>query len=154
MQVNFENKHIKTELAGATGFEAITELVGHLVSAGSLPADAAGAISLAIQERERSMSTGIGLGLAIPHAATPLIHEVIVAFGRSTRGIDFDSLDRQPVRLVVLVIVPAREREKHLSTLARISRLLHNRAVRAALENASDAEGIAAIPNGQVLIPA
>jgi mannitol/fructose-specific phosphotransferase system IIA component (Ntr-type) len=153
MKVTFKNEHIVVGLKSSTGFETIDELVGHLTSVGTISAEAAGPIALALRQRENSMSTGIGLGIAIPHAASPLVNDVIVAFGRSAVGIDFDSLDRQPVRFVLLVIVPTREKEKHLLTLAHISRLLHGKDVRAGLESAADTEAIAHILNGGSLIP-
>ena len=52
------------------------------------------------------MSTGIGFGIAIPHASSDKVEDVVAAFGRSTKGIEFDSLDGQPVFFVVLFVVP------------------------------------------------
>jgi mannitol/fructose-specific phosphotransferase system IIA component (Ntr-type) len=154
MKITFKDEHIVPELKSATGFEIIGELIDHLARVGTIPIDAAAPVTAAVRQRENSMSTGIGFGLAIPHAATPLINELILAFGRSPGGIEFNSLDGQPVRLVMLVLIPAREREKHLLTLAHISRLLHGKEIRAALERAPDGEAITQILNGGSLIPA
>jgi mannitol/fructose-specific phosphotransferase system IIA component (Ntr-type) len=85
------------------------------------------------------MSTGIGFGIGIPHASTDLIYDVIGAFGRSRKGVQFDALDNQPVKLVMLFLVPQGQFQKHLHTLANIAKLLHNKDFRAALENATDA---------------
>ena len=52
------------------------------------------------------MSTGIGFGIAIPHASSDKVDEVVAAFGRSVKGIQFDSLDGQPVFFIVLFVVP------------------------------------------------
>jgi mannitol/fructose-specific phosphotransferase system IIA component (Ntr-type) len=147
MNLIFKTDQIIPKLKNATAFQVIGELVNHLVSIGKILPEAKEPISLAIKRRETSMSTGIGFGIAIPHADTDLINEVIVIFGRSVEGIDFDALDKQPVRLVVLVIVPTREKQKHLLTLASISRLLHNREIRVALQNARDADAILNILN-------
>jgi mannitol/fructose-specific phosphotransferase system IIA component (Ntr-type) len=154
MKTTFIDEHIVPELKSATGFDAIGELVDHLARVETIPIEAAAPVTAAVRQRENSMSTGIGFGLAIPHAATPLIDALIVAFGRSPGGLEFNSLDGQPVRLVTLVLIPAREREKHLLTLAHISRLLHRKETRAALERAPDSEAIAQILNGRSLIPA
>ena len=151
MNLSFKNQHIIPELKSVTGLQAIGELVEHLVSVGTLSMESAGPIAGAIRQRENSMSTGLGFGIAIPHASTPLINEGIVAFGRSRKGIDFDSLDQQPVRLVVLVVVPAREKEKNFLTLARISRFLHGKPVRDALEDAVDADSISNILNEETV---
>lgn len=52
-----------------------------------------------IFERERLGSSGIGKGVAIPHARTEMIKDIVIAFGRSQKGIDFDSLDKKPATL-------------------------------------------------------
>jgi mannitol/fructose-specific phosphotransferase system IIA component (Ntr-type) len=85
------------------------------------------------------MSTGIGFGIGIPHASTDLISEVVGALGRSTRGIEFDALDNQPVKLVMLFLVPQGQFQKHLHTLANIAKLLHKTEFRQSLEQAPDA---------------
>jgi mannitol/fructose-specific phosphotransferase system IIA component (Ntr-type) len=85
------------------------------------------------------MSTGIGFGIGIPHASTDLIEEVVGAFGRSSRGINFDALDSQPVKLVMLFLVPQGQFQKHLHTLAGIAKLLHKTEFRQSLEQAPDA---------------
>jgi mannitol/fructose-specific phosphotransferase system IIA component (Ntr-type) len=148
IKITFKNEHIIPQLESPTALQAIGELVDHLVSVGTLLPEAAGPIAQAIRQRETSMSTGVGFGLAVPHASTPLTTELIVAFGRSHNGIDFDSVDGQAVRLVVLVIAPAREKEKHFLTLSSISRLLHDRDIRLALEQAGDGDSISGILNG------
>jgi mannitol/fructose-specific phosphotransferase system IIA component (Ntr-type) len=86
------------------------------------------------------MSTGIGFGIGIPHASTDLIYEVVGALGRSNSGVSFDALDNQPVKLVMLFLVPQGQFQKHLHTLANIAKLLHKAEFRQALEQAGDAE--------------
>ena len=88
------------------------------------------------------MSTGIGFGIGIPHASTDLIYDVVGAFGRSKKGVNFDALDNQPVNLVMLFLVPQGQFQKHLHTLANIAKLLHNKDFRQALEAAPDAEAM------------
>ena len=151
MNMTFKEEHIIPVLKARNSFEAIGELVEHLVSVGTILPEVAESIAAAVKQRENSMSTGIGFGLAIPHAATPLVHEIVLAFGRSLTGIDFDSVDKQLVQHVVLIITPAGEKQKHLVALARISRLFHDRAIRAALENASTSDAVSDILNGSHL---
>jgi mannitol/fructose-specific phosphotransferase system IIA component (Ntr-type) len=95
------------------------------------------------------MSTGIGFGIGIPHASTDLIGEVVGAFGRSRKGINFDALDNQPVNLVMLFLVPQGQFQKHLHTLAEIAKLLHKKEFRKALEDAPDAEAMLRVINDQ-----
>ena len=115
------------DLHAETRWEAIDELVANLVATGKIrPGDSA-AVTGAVKKRETAMTTGIGLGIGIPHASTDLICEVVGVLGRSARGINFDALDNQPVKLVMLFIVPQGQFQKHPHTLADIAKLLHNR---------------------------
>ena len=142
-------EHIIVDLQASTRWEAIDELLGRLVDCGKiLPGDRE-AVAAVVKRRETSMSTGIGFGIGIPHASTELISEVVGAFGRSRKGVNFDALDNQPVNLVVLFLVPHGQFQKHLHTLASIAKLLHNRDFRHALEEATGAEEIQAIIKAQ-----
>ena len=76
-----------------------------------------------LMERESLGSTGIGDGVAIPHGKLAFIPDIIVAFGRSSRGIDFQSLDRKPAYLFFLIITPIDKPGDHLKMLARVSRI-------------------------------
>jgi mannitol/fructose-specific phosphotransferase system IIA component (Ntr-type) len=135
-------EQIVTDLQAATRWEAIDELIGLLVTSGKIPPEHREQIAAAVKKRETSMSTGIGYGIGIPHASTDLIHEVIGAFGRSKKGVQFESADNQPVRFVMLFLVPYGQFQKHLHTLANIAKLLSNKDLRQALENAPDAGGM------------
>ena len=88
------------------------------------------------------MSTGIGLGIAIPHASSDKVTEVVAAFGRSMTGVEFDSLDGQPVNFVVLFVVPKDQFQTHLRTLAAIAKFLNDRTVRDELAAADSAASI------------
>jgi mannitol/fructose-specific phosphotransferase system IIA component (Ntr-type) len=79
----------------------------------------------ALLERERVMSTGIGGGVAIPHAQCPTVPGLAVALARPALGVNFDSLDEKPVRLVFMIVGPE-ERGGFIRVLARISRLLYS----------------------------
>lgn len=104
---------------------AIDELVGNLVATSKIKPDHKEAILAAVTQRERAMSTGVGFGIGIPHASSDLVSEVIAVIGRSQSGIQFDALDGEPVKLVLLFLVPTGQFQKHVSTLANIAKLLH-----------------------------
>jgi PTS system nitrogen regulatory IIA component len=89
-----------------------------------------------VLEREKLGSTGIGQGIAIPHAKTEQINDIVCALGISQNGIDFDSLDGEPVYIVFLVLAPTKSIGQHLKTLAKIARLLKDKVFRNALRNA------------------
>lgn len=129
---------IVPELNASDRWEAIDELIDHLVQEDKIMPEHREAISAVVKKRETSMSTGIGFGIGIPHASTDLIHEVTGAFGRSKGGVNFDALDNQPVNLVMLFLVPQGQFQKHLHTLANIAKILHNKDFREELENAPD----------------
>src|ERR1051325_6523762 len=132
-------EQIVPDLKAANRWEAVDELLGHLVTCGKIKPENRDQIATVVKKRETSMSTGIGFGIGIPHASTDLIYEVVGAFGRSKKGVNFDALDNQPVNLVMLFLVPQGQFQKHLHTLANIAKLLHNKEFRQALEEAKDA---------------
>jgi len=133
---------IISEMRATDRWEAIEELIDHLVETGKIRSEDRASISNVVRKRENSMSTGIGFGIGIPHASTDLIHEVVGAFGRSSRGVNFDALDNQPVKLVMLFLVPQGQFQKHLHTLANIAKLLHQNEFRQSLEQAPDAQSM------------
>ena len=75
-------------------------------------------------EREKIESTGIGEGIAIPHGRMKKLKNFHIAFGRSTRGVDFDSIDRKPTHLFFLVMAPENAAVNNLKLLGRIVTLL------------------------------
>ena len=133
------NEQILTDLQAADRWQAIEELINNLVATGKIKPEHKAAIAAVVKKRETSMSTGIGFGIGIPHASTDLITEVVGSLGRSKTGVQFDSLDNQPVNLVMLFLVPQGQFQKHLHTLANIAKLLHKAEFRQALEHAPDA---------------
>lgn len=135
---------IVPDLKASNRWEAIDELIANLVATGKIQAADSDAITAAVKKRETSMSTGIGFGIGIPHASTDLIYEVVGALGRSGKGVNFDALDNQPVKLVMLFLVPQGQFQKHLHTLANIAKLLHKAEFREVLEKAPDAVGMLA----------
>src|SRR5258707_14641011 len=133
---------INPDLQATNRWDAIDELINSLVEAGKIKPEHREAIVAVVKKRESSMSTGIGFGIGIPHASTDLIYDVVGAFGRSKRGVNFDALDNQPVNLVMLFLVPQGQFQKHLHTLAKIAKLLHKKEFRQALEVAPDAQAM------------
>jgi len=135
-------EQIITDLQATNCWDAIDELIGKLVECGRLKPAHRDPIAAVVKKRETSMSTGIGFGIGIPHASTDLITEVVGAFGRSHKGVNFDALDSQPVNLVMLFLVPQGQFQKHLHTLANIAKLLHSKEFRQSLEDAPDADAM------------
>lgn len=90
------------------------------------------------QDREALASTGVGSGVAIPHGRLGTVQRLAAALAVSPRGVDFDSVDGQPVHIFVAVLAPERHTGEHLKALARISRLLRDEKVRRRILEAAD----------------
>ncbi|MBM3975929.1 MAG: PTS sugar transporter subunit IIA [Planctomycetes bacterium] len=121
---------------------AIERLVGCLEATGRLAPGSAAETVAAVMERERSMSTGMERGLALPHASIEGLPRVIACMGtiHDPRGLPFESIDRRPARIVVLLLVPRAQKLLHIRTLAEIARLLSRESVRDALLAARSGE--------------
>ncbi len=95
-----------------------------------------------LQNREKLGSTGIGNGVAVPHGRLPDMDGIVVVFGRSTGGVDFNAPDRELVHLFFLLVAPEDSAGDHLKTLARISRIVKSPDCRRALMESMDNESL------------
>ena len=95
-----------------------------------------------LMEREKLGSTGIGENVAIPHGKSDELSQIITVFGRSLKGLDFESLDQKPVHFVCMVIAPSNSTGQHLKVLARISSLFKNQDLREGILKLQDANQI------------
>jgi PTS system fructose-specific IIA component len=116
-------------------WEAIHELVHHMVRGGRVSEAQAANLESSVLEREHSMSTGMERGIAIPHAAVdglqrPVACAAIVA---DPAGVPFESVDARPTRLIVLLLIPRAQKLQHIRTLADLARVLSREPVRDAL---------------------
>ncbi len=96
-------------------------------------------------ERERLGSTGIGGGIAIPHARIASLAKPVGLFARLAHPIDFDAIDERPVDIVFLLAAPEGAGADHLKALARVSRLLRDRALVDKLRATGNAEALYAL---------
>ena len=95
-----------------------------------------------LMEREQLGSTGIGGGIGIPHGKMKDIDKLVVGFGLSRKGVDFESLDGLPTHIFFLLITPENSTGLHLKLLARISRILKNDPFKTRLLNATTSDEI------------
>lgn len=86
-----------------------------------------------ILERENLVTTGIGYGVAFPHAKTKAAKGIVIAFGRSDAGLEFDAMDKKPVHLFFLIAAPEDAIGAHLNVMARLSFLMRAEETRAKL---------------------
>lgn len=125
--------------------DAIEELVSVLDSANKLNDRAE--FKKAILKREEQSTTGIGEGIAIPHAKTKAVKQAAIAFGRSSNGVNYDSLDGQPSHLFFMIAAPEGANNTHLEALSRLSTILLKQEVRQLLLEANSEDDILNIIN-------
>ena len=133
---------IVSELAGKDRNSVIAELVEALVKAGKLPKNKCQEITKAVVKRENEASTGMGKGVAIPHVKHKSVKEVVGTVGQSSSGIDFSSLDKQPVYSVILLISSTEDPDKHLQAMEGVFRHLQQEKFRKFLRQCQSAEQI------------
>ncbi|MFA9559249.1 fructose-specific PTS transporter subunit EIIC [Evansella sp. AB-rgal1] len=128
------------DLRSSTKNDVIEELASELDRAGRLK-DKSKFIE-AIHEREQQTTTGIGDGIAIPHAKTSAVKHPTIVFGRSHKGIDYDSLDGKPSHLFFMIAASEGANNAHLQTLSRLSTLLIDEDFRRILMKANSKEEV------------
>ncbi len=98
-----------------------------------------------IKERENLVTTGVGYGVAFPHAKTKAVKGIVIAFGRSEGGIDFDAMDHRPVHLFFLIAAPEDAIGAHLNVMARLSYVMKSEENRDKLRAASSPGDVLAL---------
>lgn len=121
---------------------AIAELVEALASAGKISSASPAEITKAVIKRENEASTGIGKGVAVPHVKHAAVKQVVATIGCSSKGIDFNSLDKQHVYSVILLLSPADNADMHLRAMENIFRNLQKDDFRSFLRQARTLEQI------------
>jgi mannitol/fructose-specific phosphotransferase system IIA component (Ntr-type) len=95
-----------------------------------------------VMEREKLGSTGIGQGIAIPHGRLADLSKPMLALARHKQGVEFESIDGEPVHIIILLLAPEKEDKSHLELLAHIARIMQRESVRDAIMHAESAEEI------------
>ena len=124
LQDIFQPEFIKVNLEADDKDEAFEEMTDFLCQAGKM--NTREEILDALRTREAKMSTGIQKGIAIPHGSTNAVDTVCGVLGISRRGVDYESLDGEPVYLLFMIITPDKDAEAHLRILKRLAELLEN----------------------------
>ena len=126
---------VLTELEGKTKKAVVTELVEVLAKKKTQVKNVDKVVE-AIMKRESTGSTGIGQGVAIPHAKSEDVSKIVASLGISKAGVDFDSLDGEPVFIIFLMVAPPESISEHLQAIAKVSRLLKDKFFRQSLKDA------------------
>ena len=138
-----DRKSIIAELDTTDRNGVIRELVEVLARAELIDEELVEGIVRSIVTRERTRgTTGFGKGVAVPHVKVDGLPRIVASVGRSSRGIDFGSLDGQPVYSVFLIVSPADQPEEHLRAMDLIFRHLQQEQFRRFLRQADDTDKI------------
>jgi fructose-specific phosphotransferase system IIA component len=137
---------VKVPLNAVDKVGAIEELVDLLVANGL--ANDRDTLLEQILAREEARTTGIGHGLAIPHGKSDAVRDLVIAVGKPAEPIDFASIDREPVNVVVLLASPPTQTGPHIQALARVSRLMLMEKFRSAVAQAQSSEELYGIIAG------
>ncbi|MBN2159042.1 MAG: PTS sugar transporter subunit IIA [Spirochaetes bacterium] len=138
--INYTKADYIKVLESKDKFKAIDELA--MVFKNTAVCGDIGSLVKALKEREEIMSTGIGFGIAIPHAKIPSIQEMAFAIGISRQGIDFDSMDGEPVHLVILVAAGEKQHKEYLRLLSNIMAIIKKENVKDNIINSKSNEDV------------
>lgn len=133
---------ILPSLASVERNKAIDEIMDALVEAGAVKAELRDEFVKSIIKREKRGSTGFGHGVAVPHAKHPAIEKMTVAIGISQQGVEFNSLDQQPVYSIFLLLSPEDNPEDHLDAMEVIFGNLSQETFRRFLRQATTVEDV------------
>lgn len=133
---------ITVDLRSVNKTDAIKELVELLIVSGKIEKKDKAKVVELLMARESLGSTAIGHNVGIPHAKVDCIKTLVGAFGLSKKGVDFDSLDGEPVYIFFLLLAPQDSAGPHLKALARISRLIKDKYFRDMLKQSKDKKTI------------
>jgi fructose-specific phosphotransferase system IIA component len=128
------------ELKSSGKRDALVEIVSDLGNSDAVTD--VEALKNAILEREEIMSTGVGLTIAVPHAKLASVKAFTLGIARSVKGIDYDSLDGQPVRIIVTIAAPDNDQNTYLRVLASVMHVLRDEGKRTAILKADTPAGV------------
>lgn len=131
---------IKVPLQATDKYTAIEELIDLLHQTGKISEKSK--LLEAVLAREATRSTGIGQGLAVPHGKCKGLNSLVIAVGKPAQPLEFDSLDGQPVNLVVLLGSSFDQTGPHIQALAGFSRLMTKPSFRKQIEQAQAAHQV------------
>ena len=134
-----DEKAILVDLKSGDKKGVLDELVEPIASIAGIDHDELVGV---LMDRERLGSTGIGGGIGIPHGKVKELKSLVLGFGLSRKGVDFESMDNRPTHIFFLLITPENSTGLHLKLLARISKILKNDPFKEKLMNAKDREEV------------
>ena len=139
---NLKKNNIIIKPDAKSRFEIIEEMLELAAKNKDIPIEDAESIKRSLIEREKSSSTGIGKGIAIPHCSTSKVNNLVAVMALVSKGINFESIDNEPVKIVVLLIIPNDKLSQHLKTTANTAKMLSNAKLREKLLELKTADAV------------
>jgi len=133
------------ELNAQSKQEALETMLKIFIEKGLVPGEMYEDVLAALIERESLTSTGIGDGVALPHVKTKAVDAIHIVIARSTKGLEFEALDRNPVNFFFMILAPVKVSDTYLKTLSSISALMKDENIRRRLLAAKTSEEILSI---------
>ena len=127
---NLKKNNILIKPDAKNRWEIISEMVELAAKNKDISPDDLEPITSSLIEREKSMSTGIGNGVAIPHCSTAKVTEIVTVMAITPKGINFESIDNEPVKIIILLLVPKDKLTQHIKTLANIAKMMNDPELR------------------------
>jgi mannitol/fructose-specific phosphotransferase system IIA component (Ntr-type) len=116
-----------TNIKGKNKKTILTCLIDHLITSGKIQKQDRREILKVLVQREEMGSTAIGGNIALPHARVTCVKDIMLCIGITSDGLDFESLDDEPVNIVVLLLSNQKEAGLHLKMLALLARVLRDK---------------------------
>lgn len=129
-------------LEATTREEALRELAAPAAKAAQLDPEA---VFRQVWARERTLTTSLGQEVAVPHARIEGLEAPVLAVGHSPGGLDFESPDGKPTRLVFLLLTPRDDATAQLQIMGRIARLFQQPEARQAVYESDSFEELRAL---------
>jgi len=139
---NLKKNNILVKSNAKNRWEIIEEMIDLAVKNKEISQEDSDTFKNALIEREKSMSTGIGNGVAIPHCSSSKVNNIITVMALTPKGLNFEAIDNEPVKIVILLIVPKDKLTQHIKTLANIAKMMTDSELREKLLELKTADSI------------
>lgn len=127
----------------------LSAILDHLIDTNKISKENKKDIIKKLLQREDMGSTAIGGYIALPHARIDCVNDIIVCLAISSEGVDFDSLDQEPVNVIALLLSNQKEAGLHLKMLAFLARMLRDKYFVQQLKNIKNTEDVLALVSRQ-----
>jgi len=139
---NLKKNNIILKAKSTNRWDLIEEMLDLAIKNNYVKKEYRDALKNSIFDREKSMSTGIGRGVAIPHCTTDDVEDIVIVLAFCEKGIDFESIDSQPVQIAIFLLVPKSKLKHHIKTLANIAKMMNNEELRQKLIHLKKPEAV------------